>query len=227
MNLKINENRDFYSLTDHFTQLLLEQKMKKGYHAPIIFVCIGTDRVTGDALGPLIGTSLAEFTNYLVFGTVEEPVHAKNIEDIQTYIQNHYKDPIVIAIDAMLGQSKSIGSIYIEDQPIKPGAGVGKDINPIGDISIAGVVNVGGMMNQLVLQSTRLHTVLTLSKQITKIIKSSIYKMEKELKEQEMRKVQFNVFSPSEPRKKPVDVQPKMANRLWDKKVVPITNNKR
>ena len=29
-------------------------------HTPIILVCIGTDRSTGDALGPLVGTKLEQ-----------------------------------------------------------------------------------------------------------------------------------------------------------------------
>ena len=35
---------------------LLEEKRKK--HQPIIILCIGTDRSTGDSLGPLVGSFL-------------------------------------------------------------------------------------------------------------------------------------------------------------------------
>lgn len=52
-------------------------------HIPIILVCIGTDRSTGDALGPLVGTKLEQvgITNFQVFGTLDEPVHALNLEE--------------------------------------------------------------------------------------------------------------------------------------------------
>ena len=52
-------------------------------HIPIILVCIGTDRSTGDALGPLVGTKLEQvgIKNFQVFGTLDEPVHALNLEE--------------------------------------------------------------------------------------------------------------------------------------------------
>ena len=34
-----------------------------GKNQPIVFVCIGTDRSTGDSLGPLVGTLLKEKKN--------------------------------------------------------------------------------------------------------------------------------------------------------------------
>ena len=41
----------------------------------------------------------------------------------------------------------------------KPGAGVNKDLPPVGDLYITGVVNVGGFMDYLVLQNTRLYLI--------------------------------------------------------------------
>ena len=51
-------------------------------HIPIILVCIGTDR-SRNALGPLVGTKLeqVEITNFQVFGTLDDPVHALNLEE--------------------------------------------------------------------------------------------------------------------------------------------------
>jgi len=49
----------------------------------IIILCIGTDRATGDCLGPLVGQSLKdkklESQGVYIFGTLDEPVHAKNL----------------------------------------------------------------------------------------------------------------------------------------------------
>ena len=58
---------------------------------PLILVCIGTDRSTGDALGPLVGTKLEQIDikNLQVFGTLDEPVHALNLEEkIKIYRKN-------------------------------------------------------------------------------------------------------------------------------------------
>ncbi|MFY9218842.1 MAG: DUF1256 domain-containing protein, partial [Tepidanaerobacteraceae bacterium] len=43
---------------------------------------------------------------------------------------------------------------------LKPGAGVNKKLPPVGNFHITGVVNVGGFMEYLVLQNTRLFTVM-------------------------------------------------------------------
>nr|WP_054754135.1 DUF1256 domain-containing protein [Piscibacillus salipiscarius] len=46
---------------------------------PIIILCIGTDRSTGDSLGPFIGhyLSLKPLSKLHVYGTIDQPVHAK------------------------------------------------------------------------------------------------------------------------------------------------------
>ena len=50
---------------------------------PIVFVCIGTDRSTGDSLGPLIGTLLVEknIHPFHVYGSLENPIHALNLAE--------------------------------------------------------------------------------------------------------------------------------------------------
>ena len=49
---------------------------------PIIIMCIGSDRSTGDSLGPVIGYKLkrASVKNVAVVGTLNSPVHAANLE---------------------------------------------------------------------------------------------------------------------------------------------------
>ncbi|MFD2881867.1 DUF1256 domain-containing protein [Paenibacillus rhizoplanae] len=55
---------------------------------PIVIICVGTDRSTGDSLGPLVGTTLARFRSPLfhLYGTLEEPVHAINLEETLTLV---------------------------------------------------------------------------------------------------------------------------------------------
>jgi hypothetical protein len=43
------------------------------------FICIGTDRSSGDSLGPFVGTYLNEMGYKNVYGTLDEPVHAMNL----------------------------------------------------------------------------------------------------------------------------------------------------
>lgn len=132
---------------------------------PIVIVCVGTDRSTGDSLGPIIGTSLSKYQSphFSLFGTLEEPVHAMNLEDTLQLINRTHHKPFVIGIDACLGQVSSIGSIHVGTGPVRPGAGVNKELPPVGDIHITGIVNVGGFMEYFVLQNTRLHLVMKMA----------------------------------------------------------------
>jgi hypothetical protein len=55
----------------------------------VVILCIGTDRATGDCLGPLVGNHLkTNLPNICVFGTLEHPVHALNLEETLETIYN-------------------------------------------------------------------------------------------------------------------------------------------
>lgn len=135
----------------------------------IIILCVGTDRSTGDCLGPLVGQKLKLIKNELIhiYGTLDEPVHAKNLKETIEEIGYRYKDPFIIGIDACLGRTESIGNIIVEKGPIKPGAGVNKKLPKVGDIHIMGIVNVGGFMEYIILQNTRLSLVMKMAEIIS------------------------------------------------------------
>lgn len=142
--------------------LLIE--MMRG-HQDVIVLCIGTDRVSGDSLGPLTGTLLKEdWPVAKVFGTLEEPVHALNLEETLRKIKTMYPSALIIALDACLGKVNTVDNIILTAGPLKPGIGVQKDLPPVGDIAIKGVVNIGGFMPTMVLQSTRLYSVYNMAK---------------------------------------------------------------
>ncbi|MCR1899263.1 spore protease YyaC [Irregularibacter muris] len=133
----------------------------------IIVLCIGTDRSTGDCLGPLIGHKLHrhqnKYTNIHILGTLESPVHAKNLEEYIEKIKREFPSPFIIAVDACLGKFDRVGYINISPGPLKPGAGVNKSLPPIGDMHITGIVNIGGFMEYIVLQNTRLNLVMKMA----------------------------------------------------------------
>lgn len=139
-------------------------------HQPLIIVCVGTDRSTGDSLGPLVGSQLQKYNieGLHLYGTLDSPVHAMNLKDTLASIQSQYHNPYIIAVDACLGQLTSVGCIQIGSGPVKPGAGVNKDLPPVGDMHITGIVNVGGFMEYFVLQNTRLSLVMSMSDVIAK-----------------------------------------------------------
>jgi putative sporulation protein YyaC len=136
---------------------------------PIVVVCIGTDRSTGDSLGPLVGTMLSKrrIDGITIYGTLNQPVHALNLSDTMDEIAERFTHPFIVAIDACLGQHESIGTVQVGSGPMKPGAGVNKDLQPVGNMHITGIVNVGGFMEYLVLQNTRLSIVMQMAESIS------------------------------------------------------------
>lgn len=132
----------------------------------VIILCIGTDRSTGDCLGPLVGEKLVQnplMKHITIYGTLSNPIHAGNITDCINNINSSFLNPLIIAVDASLGKSENLGFINITNGPLFPGSAVNKTISPVGDISITGIVNMAGFMEFMVLQSTRLSIVMKIA----------------------------------------------------------------
>ncbi|MFC0186666.1 spore protease YyaC [Fictibacillus aquaticus] len=148
-----------FSVTEQILSLLPEIPQT------VVVVCIGTDRSTGDALGPLIGSKLKAKDSFpfFVYGTLDEPVHAVNLEEKLAFIKKEHPGAFVIGIDACLGRLNHVGMISLGEGPVKPGAGVNKQLPPVGDIHITGIVNVSGFMEYFVLQNTRLSIVMRMA----------------------------------------------------------------
>ncbi|NLY38631.1 MAG: spore protease YyaC [Firmicutes bacterium] len=141
-----------------------------------LVLCIGSDRSTGDALGPLVGERLSslKLPRTAVIGTLAEPVHALNLKEHLKRIELSGKQTLVIAVDAALGKPDSIGVIEIGRGPLHPGAGVNKKLPPVGHIYLSGIVNLGGFMEQMVLQSTRLFHVMKLADVISRALQQAL-----------------------------------------------------
>jgi putative sporulation protein YyaC len=155
-------------IASQLAKYLLEHAQRE-----LVIVCVGTDRSTGDALGPIVGSKLKKLDplGTHVYGTLDYPVHAMNLEETIDQVRANHPDAYVIAIDACLGQLNSVGHLQLCSGPLRPGAGVNKNLPPVGDIHLTGIVNVGGFMEYFVLQNTRLSLVMKLAD----IIVSSLY----------------------------------------------------
>lgn len=157
---------DHPSVVDQFSYHL-KRLIGRAYDSarPIVILCIGTDRSTGDSLGPLVGSHLKELVHPMirVYGTLDYPVHAVNLEETLDSIRRDYGKPFIIAVDACLGRTESIGYINLKPGPLQPGTGVNKTLPEVGDLHIVGIVNVGGFMEYLVLQNTRLSVVMKMA----------------------------------------------------------------
>jgi putative sporulation protein YyaC len=154
-------------------------------YSNLVIVGIGTDRSTGDCLGPLVGyklQGLMKYANVHIFGTLDSPVHAMNIAQTLEQIHDTIANPFIIGIDACLGHQDYVGMISINNGPVYPGKGVNKNLPPVGHMSIKGVVNTTGSMEYFTLQNTRLSVVMRMADIIadalTKICKNINMKKE-------------------------------------------------
>jgi putative sporulation protein YyaC len=160
LRVHIDEPYARKTFSEYFTKMLQDTYKP----SPLVILCIGTDRSTGDALGPLVGERLKKTCRHAsVLGSLAEPVHAGNLSGIVSEVNELYNNPFVIAIDASLGRSENVGTVKLGHGSLKPGAGVNKDLPAVGNFHITGIVNVGGFMEYFVLQNTRLFIVMKMA----------------------------------------------------------------
>lgn len=136
----------------------------------ITFLCIGTDRSTGDAFGPLVGTKLTQFGISQVIGTMPAPCDAYNLESrLRTIPSSH----IIVAIDACLGTKAYIGSYSVSSEPLFPAQSVGGKLPAVGHYSVAGIVNANGPKPYWTLQMTSLHHVMLMADEVAQAVASA------------------------------------------------------
>ena len=147
-------------------------------YSNIIFLCVGTQRLTGDAFGPMVGNRLTILMNDArrinVIGTLENPVSLCNINNILETINATYTNPFIIAIDSALSTPGNIGSIWVSDGGITVGSSLNRNGVTVGDMSIRAVVGRNcrnASQNLSVLQSVPLSRVVNLAE----VVSSGIY----------------------------------------------------
>lgn len=161
----------YFSSNDKYVQwkmntalTTLIQNIDKRYEN-VAIVCIGTDRSTGDSYGPLTGHMLSRLTllRFDLFGTLEKPVHALSLHD--TLNSMDMEKSLVIAVDAGVGEADMVGHISMGYEPVKPGSGLGKTLPSVGDISITGIVAMGGLAPFIMLQNAPLGLVYKMAEE--------------------------------------------------------------
>lgn len=141
-------------------------------------ICVGTDRSTGDALGPLTGWHLQRYGfEARVIGNLSHPIHASNLPE---FLQQFSARGPAVAIDACLGSKQHVGTISLCEGPLRPGAGVQKELPEVGDLHIAGTVNSSGFMEYYVLQNTRLNLVMSMAEWIARGVSAALHKLTKD-----------------------------------------------
>lgn len=152
------------ALNNHITYL--NKKLED-----LVLLCIGTDKITGDCLGPLVGSKLKQRNfPYPLYGTLEKPLHAGNLTEQLPKISLAHPGACTIAIDAAVGTRNHIGLVSLSCQPLSPGKGVARPLCPVGNISITGIINEASVSSEILLPYTSLYLVDRLAEYISTAI---------------------------------------------------------
>lgn len=151
---------------------LIREVMKETCKRRVLIFCIGTDRSTGDSLGPLIGHKLKAYSidRFQVIGTLERPIHAVNLEQSVEMVRICYPDHLIVAVDASVGSQEHVGCVTLGKGAIRPGLGVYKNLQAVGDIFITGIVGGYDDQDPLMLQSVRLSVVMKMADYISECV---------------------------------------------------------
>ncbi|MDF2935098.1 MAG: sporulation protein YyaC [Paenibacillaceae bacterium] len=135
----------------------------------LVFLCIGTDRSSGDAFGPLTGTLLQEAGFGLVVGTLAHPCDGDTWGERILELEAMLTPPagrVVVSVDACLGNAASLGLFLMKAGPLTPGTSLRRGLPPVGDYSIGGIVCENRAHPYTALQTAPLGRVLPMARQV-------------------------------------------------------------
>lgn len=115
----------------------------------IVVMCIGTENVTSDSLGPRVGSLLNEnlATPLFVYGMQGANIDAKNLKTALDVIKRLHPDAPLLVVDAAVGEQWQVGKVQLTKGDIAPGAATNKQLDRVGDISIVGIVGNKNMID--------------------------------------------------------------------------------
>lgn len=122
-----------------------------------VFVCIGTEKVFSDSLGPKVGSLLNSQMQKpcFVYGLCNQNITAENLVYCHEFVKKMHPQSQIVVVDAAVGSHEQIGRVQISDGGIVPGAATNKNLPSIGDVSIVGIVADKGMADFYTLNSSK------------------------------------------------------------------------
>ncbi len=147
--------------------------LTRGSSTPPVILCIGSDRVTGDCLGPIVGHILTNELNIpaFVYGSLSSPVNALNLVETVNFIKRRHSQSLIIAVDSSLGHKDDIGTIRVLNDGIYPGAAAGKTLPKVGNLAITATV---AELKKSELYGVRLGLIYDLARNIASAISLSM-----------------------------------------------------
>lgn len=125
--------------------------------APTVYMCIGTEKVFSDSLGPRVGSLLNDNLRLpaFVYGLRNQNITAENLLYSYNFIKALHPNSKIVVIDAAVGALEQIGKVQICSGGIAPGAATNKNLPSVGDVGIIGIVAEKGMGDFYSLNSSK------------------------------------------------------------------------
>ena len=138
-------------------QRMVEALKSKTNDAQTVYMCIGTEKVFSDSLGPRVGTLLNENMRApaFVYGLCDQNITAENLLYSYNFIKTLHPESKIVVIDAAVGTKEQIGKIQLCEGGILPGAATNKNLPSVGDVGIVGIVADKGMGDFYTLSSVK------------------------------------------------------------------------
>ncbi|MDR1939802.1 MAG: spore protease YyaC [Clostridiales bacterium] len=137
-----------------------------------VIMCIGSDRVSGDLLGPAVGKILVEEYNLraYVYGVTGRNINGENIDEYDGFIKKIHGGSVVVAVDACLGPEREIGQIKVSRCGVGAGFAVRKPGKRYGDVGVVGIVAKNSSDNVMQLLSAEYSLVEKLSRKVAEYV---------------------------------------------------------
>ena len=137
-----------------------------------VYLCLGTDKLVFDSLGPIVGSLLKadDRCDGYVYGTIAEPVTALQVEKAIEFIRRFHVGAEVIVIDSAIGKKEEVGKIKTFDKGLRPALGIDRQMAPVGDKSIMGIITTKDNVKQPSACNVKLSQVYDMAKRIVNVI---------------------------------------------------------
>ena len=146
----------------------------------IVILCVGTDKLIGDLVGPIAGQKLKrlfkDFEKITVYGDIKETVNITNLNEIISEIIANYDQPFIITIDSALGPREKVETVWVSTGNLNPGSALKKQESCRSNVNFKDVVGENlknTILNFNVLNSIERNVVQRLANEIT----YHVYKM--------------------------------------------------
>lgn len=92
----------------------LAKQIASDFNSVPVVVCLGDPNVVADCFAPMVGSMLKQSWGGYVYGTVDSPILASNVDDAMRFVKSVHKDKKILIVDASTTKNPSrLGSIVL------------------------------------------------------------------------------------------------------------------